>query len=74
MDTTHITTGEAFEKYNSNHFTEQLLLSARTRETPDAFSHFTYEASDRQLMCADIQGCGDVYTDPQILTPTEGQH
>ena len=65
--------GEEFEKYNSNHFTPQLLLSTRTRETPDAFSHFTFEASGRQVMVADIQGCGDVYTDPQILTPTDEQ-
>lgn len=63
--------GEAFEKYvdpipslslhrdgiryNSNHFTLQLLLSRRTRETPDAFSHFTFERSGERLMVADIQ-------------------
>jgi len=36
------------------------------RNTPYAFSHFTYEASQRQLLIVDIQGVADQYTDPQI--------
>jgi len=36
------------------------------RNTPAAFAHFTYEASERRLMVCDIQGVGDIYTDPQI--------
>lgn len=36
------------------------------RNTPHAFSHFSYEASSRQLIIVDIQGVGDYYTDPQI--------
>lgn len=65
--------GEGFEKFNSNHFTPQLLMSQTSRETPDAFSHFTYDASGGRLLVADIQGVGDVYTDPQILTPEDKQ-
>jgi hypothetical protein len=30
-----------------------------------AFSHFTWEASGRTLMVCDIQGVGDLWTDPQ---------
>lgn len=33
---------------------------------PQAFSHFTYENSNRLLVVCDIQGVGNFYTDPQI--------
>ena len=36
------------------------------RNTPQAFSHFTYEKSGRTLLVCDIQGVGDLWTDPQI--------
>eukprot|EP01084_Bolivina_argentea_P005866 11078_1 len=38
------------------------------RNTPSAFAHFTYEASKHRLLVCDIQGVGDLYTDPQIHT------
>jgi myosin-heavy-chain kinase len=38
------------------------------RNTPQAFSHFTYEESKHELVIVDIQGVEDVYTDPQIHT------
>jgi len=38
------------------------------RNTPQAFSHFTYEASNHEMIVVDIQGVGDLYTDPQIHT------
>ena len=38
------------------------------RATPHAFSRFTFEASQGKLMIVDIQGVGDIYTDPQIHT------
>ena len=31
-------------------------------------SHFTFERSAHQLIVVDIQGVGDLYTDPQIHT------
>eukprot|EP01052_Picozoa_sp_SAG31_P025217 SAG31_NODE_2198_length_6212_cov_3.843096_6_plen_70_part_00 len=38
------------------------------RNTPQAFTHFTFEMSRGQLMVVDIQGIsaggGDLYTDP----------
>ncbi len=33
-----------------------------------AFSHFTWSHSKGQRICVDIQGVGDLYTDPQIHT------
>lgn len=33
-----------------------------------AFSHFSFERSGHQLIVVDIQGVGDLYTDPQIHT------
>jgi len=38
------------------------------RNTPHAFSHFTYEASGHRFIVVDIQGVNDYYTDPQIHT------
>ncbi|EFA85552.1 putative protein serine/threonine kinase [Heterostelium album PN500] len=52
-----------FKKQNSNFGT---VFS--DRNTPQAFSHFTYEASAHHLLVVDIQGVDDHYTDPQIHT------
>ncbi|XP_014779788.1 eukaryotic elongation factor 2 kinase [Octopus bimaculoides] len=51
-------------KYNSNsgYVVEDL------RSTPQAFSHFTFERSGHEMIVVDIQGVGDLYTDPQIHT------
>ncbi|GAB1598956.1 eukaryotic elongation factor 2 kinase-like [Argonauta hians] len=51
-------------KYNSNsgYVVEDL------RATPQAFSHFTFERSGHEMIVVDIQGVGDLYTDPQIHT------
>lgn len=59
----HFIEGE-YVKYNSNSgFVEDHL-----RLTPQAFSHFTFERSGHQLIVVDVQGVGDLYTDPQIHT------
>jgi len=53
-------------KYNSNSgFVED---SKQCRHTPQAFSHFTFERSGHEIIVVDIQGVGDLYTDPQIHT------
>ena len=39
-----------------------------THLPPQAFSHFTFEASGHKCMVVDVQGVGDLYTDPQIHT------
>jgi len=50
-----------YVKYNNN-----WDWSDDRRNTPQAFSHFTWEASKHQLLICDIQGVADMYTDPQI--------
>ncbi|ORC91803.1 myosin heavy chain kinase c-like protein [Trypanosoma theileri] len=53
-----------YTKYNNN----SGYVPDEARWTPQAFSHFSYHASQRKLMIVDIQGVNDIYTDPQILT------
>jgi hypothetical protein len=38
------------------------------RNTPQAFSHFTFQQSEGRMVVCDIQGVHDMYTDPQIHT------
>lgn len=53
-----------YRKHNNNYG----YVSQEERNTPQAFSHFTYEASQHTLLICDIQGVGDLYTDPQVHT------
>ena len=53
-----------YRKHNNN----TGYVSEDERNTPQAFSHFTYYASNMTLVICDIQGVGDSYTDPQIHT------
>jgi len=55
-----------YVKYNSN--SGFVLDDEAHRQTPQAFSHFTFERSGHQRVVVDIQGVGDLYTDPQIHT------
>jgi len=57
-----------YTKYNNNSFWPNRIDAAAGRNTPQAFTHFTYKASNRELLICDIQGVGDFYTDPQIHT------
>lgn len=52
-------------KYNSN---SGFVEDVQVRNTPQAFSHFTFEASNHEMIVVDVQGVGDLYTDPQIHT------
>lgn len=63
----HFIEGE-YIKYNSN----SGFVEDHVRLTPQAFSHFTFERSGHELIVIDIQGVGDLYTDPQIHT-SDGQ-
>ena len=51
-----------YTKYTNNYG----FVSAEGRLTPQAFSHWTWCASAGQHLVCDIQGVGDMYTDPQI--------
>ncbi|TMW65582.1 hypothetical protein Poli38472_008224 [Pythium oligandrum] len=53
-----------YHKHNNNFG----YVSELERNTPQTFSHFTYEASGREMLIVDIQGVADHYTDPQIHT------
>jgi hypothetical protein len=62
-----------FKKHNNN----VGAVGSWVPETPDqkidiqlaqAFSHFTYEHSKCQILICDIQGVGEIYTDPQVHT------
>jgi len=53
-----------YKKHNNNYG----YVSEDERNTPQAFSHFTYEASAHTMLVVDIQGVGDCYTDPQLHT------
>ena len=53
----HYIDGE-YVKYNSNSgYVENRL----TRQTPHAFSHFTFERSGHELIVVDVQGVGGMY-------------
>lgn len=51
-----------YRKHNNNFG----YVSQDERNTPQAFSHFTYHESNGTMLVCDIQGVGDLYTDPQI--------
>ncbi|KAL0215170.1 hypothetical protein P9112_007354 [Eukaryota sp. TZLM1-RC] len=52
-----------FRKHNNNYgFVDKQC----NRSTPQAFSHFTYHASNNELLVVDIQGVENIFTDPQI--------
>jgi hypothetical protein len=55
-----------YMKYNSN--SGFVDCDEHLRLTPQAFSHFTFECSNHEQIVVDIQGVGDLYTDPQIHT------
>lgn len=57
-----------YRKHNNNYG----YVSDDERNTPQAFSHFTYEASAHTMLVVDIQGVGDMLTDPQIHTLNQG--
>jgi hypothetical protein len=58
----------AYVKHNDNAGGVFTPVERRERETPQAFSHFTFVATEGRRLVCDIQGVGDVYTDPQIHT------
>eukprot|EP01132_Coremiostelium_polycephalum_P001491 gene1491-1880_t len=53
-----------YKKHNNN----SGYVSSDARNTPQAFSHFSFEHSNHELLIVDIQGVNDFYTDPQIHT------
>lgn len=58
----------AYVKHNDNAGGVYMPVEGRERETPQAFSHFTFVATKGRGLVCDIQGVGDLFTDPQIHT------
>lgn len=56
--------GQGFVKHNSN---SGFVDIKEHRMTPQAFSAFSFYASKGTMMVVDIQGVGDLYTDPQVM-------
>lgn len=56
--------GEICDTVNSDVDEEENVFDS----VPQAFSHFTFEASHQNIVIVDIQGIGQLYTDPQIHT------
>lgn len=57
--------GRGFHKHNTNSgFVDQEVR----RQTPQVFSAHSFYASQGNRLVADIQGIGDLYTDPQVLS------
>ncbi|KAL1496419.1 hypothetical protein AB1Y20_016374 [Prymnesium parvum] len=54
-----------FTKHSSN---SGFVTDEEVRNTPHAFSHFTFEQSGGKEIVVDVQGVGDLYTDPQFHT------
>lgn len=66
-----------YTKYNSNNGHVHPSVGGRSSSDPvtaaaaavaQAFTHFTYEELKGQQMVCDIQGCGQKFTDPQVLS------
>lgn len=62
-NTSSSTTGSSS---NASNESEELLT--QTQITAQAFSHFTYEESQGNVLICDIQGVDNQFTDPQIHT------
>ena len=57
--------GAGFTKHNTN---SGFVDTSLRRKTPQIFSAFSFYASKGHRLVADIQGVGDLYTDPQVLS------
>ena len=44
------------------------------RMTPQAFSHFSWHHTGGRKLVMDVQGVGDIYTDPQIISAEGGRY
>ncbi|THD22733.1 Eukaryotic elongation factor 2 kinase [Fasciola hepatica] len=53
-----------YRKYNCN----SGFVDEQLHNSPQAFNQFTFERSGHQFLVVDLQGVGDLYTEPQIHT------
>jgi len=59
-----------FIKYNVNNgiILPQDNADSSVRAVALAYTHFTFQCSLEQKLVLDVQGCGNIFTDPQICT------
>ena len=57
--------GNGFLKHNTN---SGFVDLDERRKTPQVFSAHSFYASEGTRLVADVQGIGDLYTDPQVLS------
>mmetsp|Transcript_31475 Transcript_31475/g.67996 ORF Transcript_31475/g.67996 Transcript_31475/m.67996 type:complete len:750 (-) Transcript_31475:81-2330(-) len=57
--------GNGFLKHNTN---AGFVDLEEQRKTPQIFSAYSFYASEGTRLVADVQGVGDLYTDPQVLS------
>ncbi|XP_055010390.1 transient receptor potential cation channel subfamily M member 7 isoform X1 [Boleophthalmus pectinirostris] len=62
-------TGE-FRKFNNNNG-EEIVPTNLLEETMLAFSHWTYEYTRGELLVLDLQGVGEILTDPSVIKSGE---
>ncbi|XP_069046581.1 transient receptor potential cation channel subfamily M member 7 isoform X3 [Lepisosteus oculatus] len=62
-------TGE-FRKFNNNNG-DEIIPTNLLEETMLAFSHWTYEYSRGELLVLDLQGVGEILTDPSVIKSGE---
>ncbi|XP_041837044.1 transient receptor potential cation channel subfamily M member 7 isoform X2 [Melanotaenia boesemani] len=62
-------TGE-FRKFNNNNG-EEIVPTNLLEETMLAFSHWTYEFTRGELLVLDLQGVGEILTDPSVIKSGE---
>uniref|UniRef100_A0A3Q2YSJ0 non-specific serine/threonine protein kinase n=1 Tax=Hippocampus comes TaxID=109280 RepID=A0A3Q2YSJ0_HIPCM len=62
-------TGE-FRKFNNNNG-DEIAPTNLLEETMLAFSHWTYEYTRGELLVLDLQGVGDILTDPSVIKSGE---
>ncbi|GAA6081234.1 transient receptor potential cation channel subfamily M member 6 isoform X1, partial [Tachysurus ichikawai] len=55
-----------FKKYNNN-TGEEITPSCGLEEMVLAFSHWTYEYTERELLVLDLQGVGAELTEPSVI-------
>uniref|UniRef100_A0A3P9BMC4 non-specific serine/threonine protein kinase n=1 Tax=Maylandia zebra TaxID=106582 RepID=A0A3P9BMC4_9CICH len=62
-------TGE-FRKFNNNNG-DEIIPTNLLEETMLAFSHWTYEYTRGELLVLDLQGVGEILTDPSVIKSGE---
>ncbi|KAJ8249373.1 hypothetical protein GJAV_G00234070 [Gymnothorax javanicus] len=61
-----------FRKFNNNNG-DEIVPSSLLEETMLAFSHWTYEYTRGELLVLDLQGVGEILTDPSVITRGENE-